>query len=154
MVPESSFAEELQLRLRELRELSTSAPDKYLGLEWWLSQQLRLEAEQVTTVYLSDLSRQFTARIGAALISEPLVLVVLGSTDFERANAQGISPLDRLARICAYVGRIQLVLVAEGEEGTDWTVRFVVGPYTSGLFAQAQDLLPQAEPIPVIVPPL
>lgn len=154
-----SFHDHIHQRLDHLHALSTSAPHKYRAFEAWLAGQLFVDAvfvdaERVTTVYLSDLSRQFTARVGAALVSEPLVLVVLGFGDFNRPNDQAVAPVDRLARICAYVGRIQLLVVAEGGEGVGWQVRYLVGPHTSELFQVSQDLLPEAEPVPVIVPPL
>lgn len=154
MTAAPSFEDELLARLLALHDLSSSAPHKYDELETWLAARLMVDAERVTTVYLSDLSRQFTARVGASLVSEPLVLIVLGSGDFDRPNDQNISHADRLARICAYVGRIQLVIAAEGEEGRYWNVRYVLGPHTSDLFDVAQRLLPDAEAVGVIVPPL
>ena len=154
MTATPSFEDELVARLLALHDLSTSAPRKYDELETWLAAQFMVDTERVTTVYLSDLSKQFTARVGASLVSEPLVLIVLGTGDFDRPNDQNISQVDRLARICAYVGRIQLVIVAEGEESHYWNVRCVLGPHTSDLFDAAQELLPDAEAVGVIVPPL
>jgi hypothetical protein len=63
------YEDELVARLLALRDLSTSAPRKYDSLESWLAAQLMVDAERVTTVYLSDLSKQFTARVGASLVS-------------------------------------------------------------------------------------
>lgn|GEM_PF-3646953 len=148
------FADELTARLSGLRDLSRTTPNKYRELEAWLADQLDVDAERVRTVYLSDLSQQYTARVGASLISEPLILVVLGSDDFEHPNPEGVSTVDRLARICSYVGRIHVIIIAEGAEGGPWEVPFIVGPILSEIFAQAQQLLPDAEPIGVVVSPL
>ena len=153
-MPNTTFPDELCAHLNSLEGLHASTPDKYHTLEAWLAEELGIDEERITTVYLSDLSKQFTARVGASLISEPLVLVVLGSGDFERTNSQNISPLDRLARVCAYVGRIELILVGAVDEDSVWTVSFIVGPITSNLFEAAQAWLPNADPIPVVVPPL
>jgi hypothetical protein len=146
-----SFESDLVTYIPGEASLSSSSQSKYDRLHWWLSEALDIEPERIATVYLSDLSKQFTARVGASLISEPLVLVVLGLGDFSQANRQNISPVDRLARVCAYVGRIQLILVAEADP---WRVPYVVGPLTSELFSMAQELLPGAEAIPVVVPSL
>lgn len=151
---DESFTGELEQRIVRLRNLSSSSPDKYRELEEWLAEAFGFVRDEVATVYLSDLSRQFTARIGAALISEPAILVVLGTGNFEKPNGQGVSHVDRLAEVCAYVGRIQLILVAEGVEGGPWSVRFALGPHTSDAFSAAEGMLPSAEMIPVIVPPL
>lgn len=154
-MPSSSFAADLSSRLPSLSQLHGSSPRKYQDLRTWLADQFAVDFERVATVYLSDLSKEFTARVGASLISEPLVLVVLGSGDFERPNDQSISPLDRLARVCAYVGRIELVIVATVDETSgSWNVPFVVGPLTSKLFETAQTMLPKADAVPVVVPPL
>jgi hypothetical protein len=149
-----TFAAKLESELAALRNLSTSAPAKYLPLAGWLSAQFGVDPDRVVPVYLSDLSRQFTARVGASLVSEPLVLVVLGHGDFERENSQGLTCVDRLAQVCAYVGRIQLIIVADGVEGGPWRVRYAIGPHTSEVFAAAQVMLDSVEHVPVIVPPL
>jgi hypothetical protein len=150
----NSFAGEFEQRLAGLRNLSSSQPDKYRHLEEWVAEVFGFVTDEVATVYLSDLSKQFTARVGAALVSEPSILVVLGTGNFEKPNAQGLTHVDRLAEVCAYVGRIQLILVAEGVEGGPWSLRFTIGPHTSDAFASAEDLAPGTEVIPVIVPPL
>jgi hypothetical protein len=97
--------------------LASTSSTKYDAFKRWFEGQVGIEP---AVCYLSDVGRQWTARVGQALMGLPtcLVLFVEGEPD-DSMNA-------RLARLQGYVSGLRTTVVLAGTQGR-WSVAFVIG---------------------------
>ncbi len=118
MTPE--WFKELERRANALKGLSTTSSSKYDEFKDWLRAELGVEP---AVCFLSELSKQWTPRVGQALMGLPklLLLLIRGSSATEAS--------ERLSALHRYINGLHVTIVLVGDEGS-WEVGLIVG--TSG----------------------
>ena len=99
--------------------------------------------KSVAVTYLSNVSRQMSARLGAALMQTPDVIVILGN-DSEFA----LSHLERLEKIARYVGGLRAI-VACCRRTNRWEVVALVGHEDSQVYHELTHAFPAATSVRV-----
>ncbi|WP_169796705.1 McrB family protein [Chondromyces crocatus] len=133
------------LRLQERTDAGNYGPS-----EEWFEQALGIK---VQTTYLSSLGKQYTARVGQALVQRPDGLLLLSPESFELTTRDGSSYVDKLASVVEWAPRLQVVVACVGSK-ENWRVEYVIGPADSEVFARCCATFPHASHRPVDVPPL
>lgn len=121
---DTTFAKEFIERLNAVSDLGSTSNVKFQDLRDWLTKTLGRSA---TPSYLSSLSRQYKARVGAALTDYAEVMVLLSNESWSTAQRGGDAYVERLEEIVRYTAELEAVIACVGDEG-DWKVEFVVGP--------------------------
>lgn len=129
-----AWAEDLATRIDGLRGLATPTSNKYDAVKAYLGEELET---QPAVCYLSDLGKQWVARVGQAVMGCPglLILLVHGQVVDEVA--------ERLARLHAYMSGLEGTLVCFGEEGR-WRVSLVAGRTGVPLYEALVNAFPNA----------
>lgn len=118
MTPE--WFQELERRANALKGLSTTSSSKYDEFKDWLRAELGVEP---AVCFLSELSKQWTSRVGQALMGLPKFLLLL----VRGAEAKEAS--ERLQALHRYISGLHVTIILVGDEGS-WEVGLIVG--TSG----------------------
>ena len=137
MTVDTRFATEMFTRLDRVENLSSTSNSKFADFEEWF----RSRTERTLAVsYLHGLRRQFTARVGAALLASPDVLVLLSTDPWTTPSSGGGTYLHRLSEVSRYVQSLHAIVACTGREGS-WRTEAVVGPPSSDLRARLQLVL-------------
>lgn len=115
-MPHASF-DELTRRANELDGLSSTSSTKYDAFKDWLEQEY---GAAPAVCFLSELGRQWTSRVGQALMGMPRLLVLLVHGDWTDEASE------RLSLLHEYVTGLEASVVLTGAEGA-WTVAFTAG---------------------------
>lgn len=111
--------DELERRANELDGLSTSSSTKYDDLKAWLQSEFGAPA---SVCFLSEFTKQWTPRVGQALMGFPRLLILLVQGEVPESAAARLGDLHR------YVSGLQASVVLTGTEGA-WKVAHVAGPH-------------------------
>jgi len=123
----------------------------YDQLEAWFEKAIGIK---VQTTFLSGLGKQFTARVGQALVQRPDGLLLLSAESFDLMTARdNASYLDKLVKVIEWAPRLQVAVVVVGAKD-NWHVEWVVGPSDSEAYARCRAAFPKARHRSVDVPPL
>ena len=143
-----SLGEALKKELDLVRSVATSHPTKYDRIKGLMKNRT---GAKTAVCYISDLSRQWTPRVGQALLGLPQGLVLLASESLSRSTKQEGNYANRLAELLGYVGRIEFAVVFVGTE-RKWTPELVAGPEDSPLREALEVAFPEARSIAVSIP--
>ncbi|MDQ3032730.1 MAG: hypothetical protein M3Y87_09960 [Myxococcota bacterium] len=140
------FALEFVDSLNSVERVDRSTSNaKFKEFERWFADQT---GKSVAVTYLSGVSRQFRARVGAALIGCPDTIVVLS----EESWAGPAGHVERIEKIVRYVGNLRAVIGCT-HAGDRWRVDVVVGPEDSHLRHALASAFPRAESHSIAVHP-
>ena len=154
-MPQNDFAVNLRTKLNQYTpEQLSSRSDSFKELRPWIEAQLDVDSVRVT--YLSNLSKDFTARVGQAVLSMPTVIILMSNGEkFGKARRDGSEWADKLEQLASYC-RLSAILALSGSPGA-WELEFVFGPADSSLLkplgALLSDEWPDAQIVPAAVAP-
>lgn len=115
MTPE--WFKELERRANALKGLSTTSSSKYDEFKDWLRAELGVEP---AVCFLSELSKQWTPRVGQALMGLPKLLLLLVRSDSSGDAGERLSALHR------YINGLHVTIVLVGDEGA-WSIGHIAG---------------------------
>ncbi|MFC2171394.1 hypothetical protein ACFLU6_02030 [Acidobacteriota bacterium] len=137
--------------LRELnivRGIGTSHPTKYDRVKGLMKNRT---GATTAVCFVSNLSRQWTPRIGQSLLGLPQGLIILSTESLSKGVKGGQNYATRLAGLVCYVTRLDFAIAFVGKERA-WSAEFVVGPEDSGIRAAMEVAFPDAEHLRVEIP--
>lgn len=133
-----AFEEELTNLITRVPGLDRRKNNKFKDVEEFVEQKLEVK---VAIAYLSDVKKQFPARVGQTLAATPDVVILLASQgDWEPY-------LERLREVSEYATGLGAFSLWIQDQGV-WRPRFVVGRPSSKLRAALADHLPSASVFP------
>lgn len=115
---------DLERRANKLDGLSTTSSTKYDAFKEWLTETF---GAAPAVCFLSDLAKQWTSRVGQALMGLPRLLVLL----VREGTAEDAA--ERLRPIHAYVTGLEASVVLVGDEGA-WKIALVTGTPGTALY--------------------
>jgi hypothetical protein len=121
-------------RADALEGLSTTSSSKYDEFKEWLRGELTVDP---AVCFLSDVSKQWTPRVGQALMSMPTLLVLLVRADLAAETSE------RLAALHHYVTGLHASVVLVGDEGS-WAVALIGGTPGRTLYDKLTTAMPEA----------
>lgn len=137
----SEFADECLGRLNAVVHVGVDTSNKrFSSFAEWFEERT---GKSVAVTYLSNVSRQMSARLGAALMQTPDVIVILGN-DSEFAATH----LERLAKVARYAAGLRAI-IACCRTKSGWEVVAVVGHEDSQVHHELTQSFPSATSINV-----
>lgn len=121
-------------RANRLEGLSTTSSSKYDEFKEWLGTELTVTP---AVCFLSEVSKQWTPRVGQALMGMPTLLVLLMGSELPVETAE------RLATLHHYVTGLHASIVLVGEEGA-WSVALVSGTPGRALYDRLSTGVPES----------
>lgn len=133
-----AFEDELVNLITRVPDLARRNNNKFDHVEEYIKQRLAIV---VSIAYLSNVKKQFVARVGQTLVRTPDVILLL-------ASGGAWDPyLERLKEIAEYASGLDAFVLLSEEEGV-WQPRFVVATKSSAMRAKLKSLLPSAAVFP------
>ena len=137
MMLSETFADEFIEQLSSCKGQETSTSNtKFKQFETWFEAQT---GRSVAVTYLSSVGKEYRARVGAAVMGQPDVIVLLSSETW--AGSAYIAKLEDLVR---YIGRLGALVGCVGH-GHEWRVDVVVGGEDSSVQQALARAFPRAE---------
>jgi hypothetical protein len=136
------LGEALRRELKLVRDVGNTQPTKYDRVKNLFVNRLRIN---ISVCYISDLSKQWTPRVGQAIMGLPRGLVILASESFAKRGKAG-EYTERLVRLAEYVGGLEFALVFVGEE-KNWVAELFVAPVNSEMVAILAAAFPEAKQV-------
>jgi hypothetical protein len=135
------FGEECLHRLNAVVHVGVDTSNRrFSSFAHWFAERT---GKSVAVTYMSNVSRQMSARLGAALMQTPDVIVILGNnSEFAAIH------VERLEKIARYVGGLRAI-VACCRVKDRWRVVAVVGHEDSRLHHELTQAFPDAANVAV-----
>jgi len=138
-----ALGEALRRELKMVRDVGNTQPNKYDRVKNIFVNRLRTN---IAVCYISDLSRQWTPRVGQAVMGFPRGLLILTSESFAKRSRAGEYYSEKLVRLTEYVGGLEFALVFVGEE-KNWRAELFVAPENSEIGAILAAGFPEAKQV-------
>ena len=137
---DAGFSDDFCRRLNAIRHVGVDTSNQRFApfVDWFTEHTAR----SIAVTYLSNVSRQMSARLGAALMRTPDVIVVLADETWTDPQ------LARLEKIVDYVGGLRAI-IACSRRGDEWAIDSVVGQDYSQVRHELTHAFPNAKGVSV-----
>jgi hypothetical protein len=141
----NSLGEALRRELDLVRDTRNSQPTKYDRIKCIFLNRSRVS---VAACHISNISREWTPRVGQAVMSLPQGLIILSAESLTKRTKGGKTYGEKLTRLIEYIGRLDFAMAFIGEERR-WKAELIVGVSGSDVRRALEEGFPEAERITI-----